>query len=365
MPRYIIALIVILISIVPSLTFSAEKNSQAELKAQLMMGQNLIFARDYSEALKIFKKAQKEYPDSPGGYFGEMAVYEIQMLEREDLRLANKLEAVSVKGKEVVGKVLQRYDPTPWDLFISGALYGLDGFFKARKGMWWEAYVSGNKSRQLFRHVKKIDPKYVDADFGLGMYLYWRSVFIKDLWFLKFFPDKKAEGIAIVEGVAKNGHFSKEMAKMNLGIIYYEEKQYDDAARIFKKYVEQYPDNVVIRRLYGKVLVSQKKYVDAIKQFQTMLDVAPSLKKPHYFIGATLIIEGDKKNFPKAEKELRIFIKDQDGTYWPASAHYWLGRMREKEGNKEAAKKEYEEAYKLNPKIEDALKRARAMGGGL
>lgn len=345
---------------------NAEVPSQDDIvQTRLLEGQGLLFKRDYAGALKAFREMKAEYPDSPAGCFGEMAVFEVQMLEREDFHLAGELQESAKDCKGRVKKIMQRYDPTPWDLFISGSLLGLEGFFKARRGEWWDAYVLGNQSRQLFRHVKRIDPDYIDADFGLGMYLYWRSVFIKDLWFLKMFPDRRAEGIAIVESVAENGRFAKDLAKVNLSIAYYEERRYGDAGKILDEYVKRYPNNVILRRVLGKVLVAMKKYDSAIEQFRAILAEDKSFNKSHYFIGAALILKGDPKGYPEAEAELREFLRNEHGKYWPASGHYWMGRLEEARGNKKLALAEYETAHKLDPKIGDALKRARGLGGGL
>lgn len=351
--------------IVQSSAYAGVPGQDDIVQARLIEGQGLLFKRDYDGALKIFRELKVEYPDSPAGCFGEMAVFEVRMLEREDFHLANELQGSAKDCKGRVKKIMQRYDPTPWDLFISGSLLGLEGFFKARRGEWWDAYVLGNQSRQLFRHVKQIDPNYIDADFGLGMYLYWRSVFIKDLWFLKMFPDRREEGIAIVESVAENGRFAKDLARVNLAIAYYEERRYDDAGRILDEYVKRYPNNVILRRVYGKVQVAMKKYDSAIEQFRAILAEDESFTKSHYFIGAALVLKGDPTGYPEAEAELRLFMKAEKGRYWPASGHYWLGRLEEARGNKKAALSEYEQAYKLDPKIGDALKRASGLGGGL
>jgi tetratricopeptide (TPR) repeat protein len=335
------------------------------LEKRLLEGQDFIFARRYDDALKVFEELKEKYPNSPAGSFGEMAMYEVRMLENEDFHLEKPFKEASKEGLARVSRMLQSYNPSAWDLFMCGALYGLDGFFKARKGDWWGAYVQGNRSKQLFKHVKGIDPKFADADFGLGMYMYWRSVFIKDLWFLSFFPDKRAEGIAIVEGVARDGKFAKEMARVNLGIIYFEEKRYDEAMKVFEEYVKKYPNNVVLRRLLGKSFVAKKKYKEAIEQFRASLAVDPELKKPYYFIGAALVLTGNPKSYPEAEEALRHFLKIEKGRYWQASAHYWLGRLCEAKGENTQAIAEYGEAHKLDPKIEDAVKRVRGMGGGM
>jgi tetratricopeptide (TPR) repeat protein len=341
------------------------KGKEKELVERALKGQDAIFARDYGEAMRVFGELQRDFPDSPAGSFGKMAVYEIRMLEREDTHLRKQFLAEAKKGLAIAKSVQQKYNPTTWDLFLAGSILGLDGFFKARHDQWWDAYVQGGKSRQLFRRVKKMDPDFIDADFGLGMYLYWRSVFTRDLWFLKMFPDRREEGIAIVKNVADNGRFAKDLARANLTIMYFEEKQYDKAENILRDYVSRYPNNVILRRLYGKVLISLKRYDQAVGEFERMLGIDPILKKPHYFIGAALVLKRDPAQYARAEGELREFIKLQRGNYWPAFAHYWLGRLEAQRGNKAAADKEYKQALVLYPKIEKMVSQARGMGGGL
>lgn len=346
---------------------AAEKpeGKDKEIVERALVGQEAIFARDYPKAMEIFGALERDFPESPAGYFGTMAVYEMRMFEREDTHLRKEFLRESKKGLALVNRIMQKYNPSTWDLFLAGSLLGLDGFFKARHDQWWDAYVQGGKSRQLFRRVKKMDPGFIDADFGLGMYLYWRSVFTRDLWFLKMFPDKRNEGIAIVKKVAENGRFAKELARINLGIMYFEEKRFREADAILSDYVRRYPNNVIIRKLYGKALISQKRYDEAIVQFEKMMEVDPALKKPRFFIGAALVLKGDPSGYPRAESELRQFIKLQGGKYWPAFAHYWLGRLAAKKGDKAAAEKEYQEAVRLYPKIENMVNKARGMGGGV
>ncbi len=343
----------------------AQAARDADIAQRALKGQELIFARDYDKANQIFDALIKDYPDSAAGYFGTMALYEVRMLEGENFAEQGDFRKAAKRGLAVAGKIQQRYNPTSWQLFLCGSLLGLDAFFKARKSEWWDAYTEGTKSRQLFRHVKELDPGFVDADFGLGMYLYWRSVFTRDLWFLRIFPDRRAEAIAIVERVARQGRFAKELAKINLGIIYFEEGRFGDAEAIFADFVKRFPQNVILRRLYGKVLLAQKKYDAGIEQFRTILTITPKGKKAHYFIGAALVLKKDSKRYEEAEQELKTFLKLQGGRYWPAATHYWLGRLAEQRGDAKRAKQERAKAKKLYPDIEEVMERPRGMGGGI
>ncbi|MFH1830121.1 MAG: tetratricopeptide repeat protein [Pseudomonadota bacterium] len=144
-----------------------------------------------------------------------------------------------------------------------------------------------------------------------------------------------------------------------------EEKRFDDARMILDQYVAQYPNNVILRRLLGKVFISQKQYAKGVEQFEKILEIDSSLKNPHYFIGAALVLMRNPSQHDRAELELKKFLEFQKDTYWSSHAHYWLGRLEEERGNKEAAEMEYKIALSLNPKIQDAVKRVRGLGGGV
>lgn len=356
--------LLLLVAFVSPPAFAEDANEA--LIAKSLEGQEMIFARRYDDALKTFAELKQSSPDSPAGWFGTMAVLEMRMFEREDFHLAKEFEAEAKEGNAKATDVLQRYHPTAWDLFLAGSLLGLEGFYKARKGEWWGAYTAGGKSRQIFRRVKEMDPSFVDADFGLGMYIYWRSVFAKEISFLKIFPDRRDEGRAIVQRVADRGHFAKELARVNLGMMHFEDGRFAEAQKIFGDYVARYPGSVILRQLFGRTLLQLKRYDEAVVQFREVIRLEPAIKKAHYFIGVALVLANDPARFPEAERELRSFIEmEKGGKYWPSYAHYWLGRMAEVKGDKVAAEAEYDAATALNPKVKDAARRARGMGGGV
>lgn len=365
MRKFILSLIIIISSAFPFTAQGFVDVREDRLIALALKGQEMIFERRYDDAMAFFKRVEKMYSHSPIGIFGQMAIYEMRMLEREDFHLQNEFLSAADQGDKVVSHVMQRYHPPLEDLFFSGALIGLDAFFKARKGNWWNAYTRGTLSRQIFKRILKKDRKFIDAKLGLGMYIYWRSVFTKELRFLPFFSDQRKEGIAIVEEVASKGRMSKDLAKVNLGLIYFEEKRYAGAARIFDEYCRRYPQNVVLRILYGKVLLASKKYDHSIEEFNKALKIDSSLYKPKYFIGMAIALEGDKEKFPEGKKLLREFLNKAHQRLWRSYAFYWLGMIHEKQGGKKEAKSYYEQAITLNKGLQKAKIRIRGLGGGI
>lgn len=353
----------LLIFLTPQIAFAFEQSDEIVWLA--MEGQTRIFERRYDDALRLFQEVEKEYPYSAVGPFGQMAVYEVQMLEAEDFHLEKEFLETAKRGEEIVDKIMQRYRPSDVDLFFSGGLIGLEGFFRARHAQWWGAYTRGNICRQIFNSILKRNPSFVDAQFGLGMYIYWRSVFTNEIKFLPFFSDRRKEGIAIVEKVAREGNLAREMAQVNLGIIYFEERRLADAERVFDDFTKRYPRNALLHMFYGKVLLADKKYDQAIEEFKKVAQINPRIIKANYFVGLALVQQGKKERMSEAKKYLVGYLGEAKERLWKSYALYWLGLMHEITGEKDVALKYYTQAFDLNRGLKGAKIKLRALGGGI
>lgn len=158
---------------------------------------------------------------------------------------------------------------------------------------------------------------------------------------------------------------AKELAKVNLGIIYFEERRYADAIRIFDEYCARYPDNVILHTLHGKVLLADKKYDRAIDEFVKAIKLDPSLLKQRYFFSMAILLKNDKKRFSEAKENLFWFLENEKDRLWKSYALYWLGILSEKEGDKGAARRYYEKAIELNKGLKSAKLKLRGLGGGI
>lgn len=362
----------IILHVVVFTVFFSAKSLQASdiaqkehaLAEKVVWGQELLFHRKYDEAKELFQTMQKEHPHSAAGFFGEMATLEVRMLEREDFHLDRELEDVARRAEPAISWIMQRYAPTPVELMFCGSLYGLQGFARARQGKWLSAYFLGTKSRQIFRRILERDPTFVDAWFGQGMYLYWRSVFADQLNFLPFISDERQTGIRLVEKVARNGWLAKELARVNLGIIYFEEKRYQDAEKILRDYLQTYPENIVLRMIRGRVFLADKKFDRALEEFRQVLVVEPTHDKAHYFVAVSLVGKKEKELLPEARQALEKFLALKPNVRWQSFAYYWLGRIAEEEGEKKRAQEAYEKAFALNRDLKGAKLRLRALGSG-
>ena len=332
---------------------------------QLLKGQEYLLRRHYDDALRIFASLKKEFPNSPAGYFGEMASFQIKMLETESFELEEAFKVVSKQGEKAVAFVLQRYQPSAQELRLAGSFYGLLGFAQARHERWISAYFLGTKSQQIFRRLKREYPNFHDADFGIGMYLYWKSVFADRLPFIPFISDRRKEGEALVQNAQNKGWMTRELAGINLGTIALEEKRYPEAVKIFSDFLTQYPHNLLLRSFLGRTSLAMQQYKKAEEEFRKTLVVDASYAKGIYFVAISLLFQEKPALLSEAEQHLRHFLELRATDEWKSFAHYWLGVIEEKRGDMGKAKDEYERALALNPKLKQATFRIRGLGGGL
>lgn len=338
---------------------------QADIESTLLRGQELGFQRKYDDAIAVFKGLQSNYPDSPAGYLGELLIYQVKMLENEDLSQAAKFEETYNRAKQIYERAMQNQNIDSFDLMLCAGIIGLEGMHAARKHEWWLAYKRGTLSRQILSRIKKNDPTFADADIGRGLYLYWRSVFAKMVPVLSaFFSDKKKEGIELLNNVMANGRLAKKFAHVNLGIIELEEKKYDSAIEIFSYFINQYPQNVLMKNFRGRAYLLSKRYDQSLKDFEEILKIDDKVFKAHYFIGLANYRIG-KEKYSKSREEFNKLLSVEKDRLWRSYCYYWLGRISDEEGNKEEAIKYFKEAYSLNKGLKDAEFRLHALGSGI
>lgn len=151
---------------------------------------------------------------------------------------------------------------------------------------------------------------------------------------------------------------ANEVMKLNeaeghwrLGSLFATEGNAVKAEEEFAKMIKANPDYVRYQAIYYS---NQKKYEKAVELFEVAIKRTPNDYPTLYFYGKTSAISGLKLD--RGEECLKRYL-----TYIPkygdpsvASAYLRLGQIKEKQGNKAEAKKNYEAALKLDAGLKDA-----------
>jgi TolA-binding protein len=329
--------------------------SDADLIQRSVEGERLLMARDYTAALALFQKLSDDYPDSPAGPFGIMAHWQTRMFENRDFRFVAPYNAAEKKMTERCDARLLAERPSDWDLFVCASGFGMKGFFEARRDRWMQGLGNSIRSIRAYKKLLWLNPQFVDAEMGVGMYEFWRSVVTQRFKWLPFFSDQRAAGIAKVERAAREGKYVPDLAKANLAYMWMEMKQYDRATAQLNELLARYPRSVLMQQARGEVAWFQKRYQDCYDSFAKILAQDPQMTRSLYWMAASSVmpyfVPGQKipeDIAAKARDQLNHYLQSRPIKVWAAASHYWLGLIAEWQGDKATAIAEYEAALALD-----------------
>ncbi|MBU4484800.1 hypothetical protein KKA47_05210, partial [bacterium] len=297
-----------------------------EITKEAMRGQELIFKREYDAGIKIFKELEVNYPKSPAGLFGQIAIWQLRMFENEDMRFADKYRELERKSDGLLLPLLRDSKADDMDLLIAGSIYGMRGFFAVHERKFWDALTHGLHAVHILKRLRQKNPNFPDGEMGIGMYEYWRSVFTTRYWFLPFFADLREEGVKKVKLVANEGKYIRNIASGNLAFIFLNQKRFEEALAYVDPLLNNYPNNVVLTTLKGRIFYSQKKYKKAAMQFEKILRINSSISKVNYLCAVSYFEV--KKGIQKSKYYMQKYIDtDPKETEWLSAAYYWMGRI--------------------------------------
>ena len=130
--------------------------------------------------------------------------------------------------------------------------------------------------------------------------------------------------------------------------------------RELKAVVTQYPDSAAANSLLASHYANETQYDKAFAVIDARLKSKPDDGNALYALGRTASMSG--QNLDRGEQALKAYIAAPVASGPPvANAHYRLGMIAEKKGDRALAKAEYQQALKLNPKLDDARKALAAL----
>jgi chemotaxis protein methyltransferase CheR len=119
-----------------------------------------------------------------------------------------------------------------------------------------------------------------------------------------------------------------------------EEGGFDAAARLLEQALQRTPDNVALLLTHGNAMMMLGKQEEALSDFRQAREVEPLCAEAHLFLGIACA-ESSPPLLDEAGRELSqaLFLDPH-----LALAHYWTGRLAEKQGDPAAARRSYRNA---------------------
>jgi tetratricopeptide (TPR) repeat protein len=225
-----------------------------------------------------------------------------------------------------------------------GSAYGSQA---EKASIFGQASLAG-KTRDEFEKAVELDPNHLDARFGLLQYYVFAPGIMGGSYDKAF-----AQAAEIRKRDPLMGHRAA-------AFIYSNQKKTEEAKKEYLDEVKEFPNSARAHLDVGVfVYFVGQNYKAAADEYETALKLDPAYMPSCFRAGQVTVFYGDPA---RGEELLRKYLNYSPKENEPslARAHYWLGRIFEKQGKKVEAKASYAASLKLSPKQKDvaeALKR--------
>jgi tetratricopeptide (TPR) repeat protein len=208
--------------------------------------------------------------------------------------------------------------------------------------------ILARKMRSAFERAVQLDPEHVDARTELGRYYLLAPRLLGG-----GVTKARAQGAAIAKHNAQRG-------RVLIGWILHNEGEARAAEREFEAAIAQYPDSAPAYFGLAHVYQDLEHYDRAFLLLERYATLQPDDMNAYYQLGKLGAVSGT--HLDAAEQALKRYLTHKPHSHEAslAAAHGRLGMVYEKRGDRELARREYQNAVKLEPETEDfqeALKR--------
>jgi tetratricopeptide (TPR) repeat protein len=139
-------------------------------------------------------------------------------------------------------------------------------------------------------------------------------------------------------------------------------KEYDDAAREYRDAIASAPDSLISYWGLAQLWQRGERFDSSFALMDDLINRRPDAMPAYYYYGRASSLSGQR--LPEAVRALQHYIayEPREGDPPRSSAHYRLGLVYERMGDREKAKGEFETSLRLEPtrdEVKAALRRVR------
>ncbi|MEE2827558.1 MAG: tetratricopeptide repeat protein [Myxococcota bacterium] len=323
--------------------------------AATQVGMDLIYQRRYAEALEHFEEMYIDFPDSPVGPIGRGLVYQAQMFENYDFSRERSYRTEFAEAQTRLARALKKSPHPEWIAFLHAVHLGVDAMYDVRRRRFLSAFDKAWDALEEIKNIQRKTPAFADADLGLGLYNYWRTVITERVSVLPAFGDKRAEGLAQMRNARENGFLAKAPASFALSYSLIERGDLKGAIKEGERTQVEYPGSVLNAMTLAQAHRKAKDYPQALSILEGIRQKHPQNTRVWFQI-AEVHYKSRKKN-SEAEAAYLEYLKADPPTDYRAYTYYRLGQLEQRARDYSAAIQWYEKALKAQPKLKQAKKR--------
>lgn len=302
----------------------------AGLQIDISLAVNNMYNFNFTDAEREFRFIKYDYPEHPLPDFllGLSQWWRIMPnLDDEsfDANFLMYMDSAIYKAE----KLLEKNEENKEGAFFLAAAHGFKGRLYSERRSWRKATFAGSQALKYLDLGKTGDEAFFNPElmFGDALFNYYREWIPENYPLLKpilvFFPrGDKQLGLEQLREVSKNSFYSRTEAQYFLmRILYYEEKDVEGGYEMARYLHQTFPNNAYFHRFY--VMLS-------------------------YLRGRITEMEKGSMEILRKLDEGYVGYEATSGRY----AAFFLGQVKERQGDKEAAKTYYQRAISFGEETE-------------
>ncbi|HJU66678.1 MAG TPA: tetratricopeptide repeat protein [Gemmatimonadaceae bacterium] len=289
-------------------------------------------AHRYADARRELDAAVRAHPDDARihHYLGRIAIHETRFQDAiHHLQRAVELEPSVAEHQVLLGRAY--------------------GQLAVRSGL-TKKFGLAKRARAALERAVELDPASIEARSGLIQFHLLAPGLV---------GGSSSKARAHAAEIAKQNPFRGALAR---AWIAEDRNDYDQAAREYRDAISRAPDSLIAYWGLAQLWQRGQRFDSSFALMDGVIQRNPSAMPAYYYYGRAASLSG--QHLPEAVAALERYIshEPQEGEPPRSSAHYRLGLVYERMGERDKAKREFETSLRLEPtrgEVKAALRRVR------
>jgi len=256
-----------------------------EVSDAILDARELVMRREYRQAERLLWKLTRSRPADPSGPTALMVVYQVRMLENEEFFLHGEMERVMEINRRALARFGEDAPRNTWYYTMSGASLGIRAVYHLWRDEYILSAIHGIRAIGYMRRAGEMNPRNWEARMGLGLYIYYRSVYAAKVPFLPASMDRREHGIREVRLAGRNRLYLYETSKIALCRIHMDGGRYEEARRISDELIDEFPHFLVFYLFSARSMYEAGNYARAAPYYRKAYRIDPGLPFAPYRLG--------------------------------------------------------------------------------
>jgi tetratricopeptide (TPR) repeat protein len=284
--------------------------------------------------------------------------------------LARRFQQHSARALQLAEEAVRARPRDPEALFQFGSIVGVQASYGATvEGKILSSFRAAGRAYDAHEKVLEIDPSRKDAGLIVGTYRYIVSALSLPVRFMAYvvgFGGGKERGLKMIEEAAAYPSLTQTDAKFALLLIYNRERRFDEALRVVLDLQKQYPRNRQLWYEAGTALIRARRHQQAEAMLDEGIQRRDADKRERMFGEDALwhykrgVARARQNRSEPAREDFQVVVTREARDWVRGRAHAELGRLAERSGDREQARREYRLAIELAGRGNDPIGRAEA-----